>query len=304
MVHPLIPSDQPPIFADGSYQLFLLDRKVQRLSPRTIDFYANQIPPFQRWCAAQGITTAAAVTATHIRSYLAGLHERGLAAASVHAAARSLRAYFNFCVREEMLSVSPMKKVSMPKLDRPVLPAFDAADADKLLRACADSRERAVVLCLLDTGCRASEFIALDGGDIDVAQGTVRIRKGKGGKERTVYLGNKSRKALLRYFLERGQPDADKAVWINVRFGTRLTDSGLRQLLERLGLRAGVAHCHPHTFRRTFALWSLRNGMSLYHLQRLMGHTDIAVLRQYLALVEADLQGAHAQYGAVDNMTR
>ena len=71
-------------------------------------------------------------------------------------------------------------------------------------------------------------------------------------------------------------------------------------MLERLGNRAGVEHCHPHTFRRTFALWSLRSGMSLYHLQRLMGHEDIAVLRQYLALVDTDLKSAHEKYGAVD----
>ena len=81
-----------------------------------------------------------------------------------------------------------------------------------------------------------------------------------------------------------------------------MTDSGLRQLLERIGLRAGVAHCHPHTFRRTFALWSLRNGMSIFHLQRLMGHADVTMLRRYLDLLHAGLQTAHAEHGVVDHM--
>ena len=73
-------------------------------------------------------------------------------------------------------------------------------------------------------------------------------------------------------------------------------------MLKRLGVKARVEHCHPHTFRRTFALWSLRSGMNIYALQQIMGHSDLQVLRQYLALVEDDLHDAHQKHGAVDNM--
>ena len=74
---------------------------------------------------------------------------------------------------------------------------------------------------------------------------------------------------------------------------------GVRQPGE---VRALHVRCHPHTLRRTFALWSLRNGMSMFHLQRLMGHADIAMLRRYLDLLHADLQTAHAEHGVVDHM--
>ena len=288
---------------DSSYQLFLLDRKVQRLSPHTIRFYSTHLNPFTEWCRTEHqLEKLEDIASAHIRAYLLLLYERDLSSYSVHAVARSLRAFFNFCVQEGLIAVTPMAKIKMPKLDRTILPAFEDADIRKLLQACVETRERAIVLVLLDTGCRVSELINLNGGDVNVAQGVVTIRKGKGGKDRIVYLGNKSRKMLMRFYLERGQPGEKDPIWTNSRHGTRMTDSGLRQLLSRLGRRSGVKHCHPHTFRRTFALWSLRNGMSLYHLQRLMGHTDIAVLRQYLALVESDLQRSHDRYGAVDNM--
>ena len=55
------------------------------------------------------------------------------------------------------------------------------------------------------------------------------------------------------------------------RRGQRLTPSGLFHLMGRLRERTKIAHLQAHTFRRTFALWSLRAGMSIYHLQRLMG---------------------------------
>lgn len=64
-----------------------------------------------------------------------------------------------------------------------------------------------------------------------------------------------------------------------------------------------VDHCTPHTFRRTFALWSLRGGMNVHALARLIGHADIQVLRQYLALAESDLAAAHAA-APVDKMLR
>ena len=72
--------------------------------------------------------------------------------------------------------------------------------------------------------------------------------------------------------------------------------------MERLRRRSGVAACKCHTFRRTFAITCLRNGMNIYVLARLMGHVDITVLRHYLALVQEDLQEAHVRFGAVDHL--
>ena len=66
-----------------------------------------------------------------------------------------------------------------------------------------------------------------------------------------------------------------------------------------MGDRAGV-HVHPHMLRRTMALWSLRAGMDIARLAALLGHADLQVVRKYLAIVDADLQDAHREHGAVD----
>jgi len=132
----------------------------------------------------------------------------------------------------------------------------------------------------------------------ELRTGAVHVIHGKGGKDRTAYLGGKSRLALIRYLRERDAMPRDP-LWLAAG-GTGLTYYGLAQLLRRLGARAKVQNCHPHTFRRTFALWSLRAGMSVYHLQAIMGHNDMETLRRYLALVESDAADAHRKYGAVD----
>jgi site-specific recombinase XerD len=285
-------------------ELFQLENRTRRYSPTTIDFYRKRLQPFTAWCLERGATRLQDMTPRLLRVYLVALQERGLAAHTVHGYARALRTWFNFCVNEELIDKSPMAKVAMPRLPKKILPALEVAEVQRLLSACENERDKAAVLFLLDTGVRASEFARLNGADIDLALGTVQIRQGKGGKDRTAYIGVQTRKQLARYYLDVGRPAPNGPVWRSLKTGERLTTHGLRGLLLRLKGATGVPHCTPHTFRRTFALWSLRSGMSIYHLQRLMGHEDIDVLRHYLDLAEHDAAGAHERFGAVDNILR
>lgn len=290
-----------PKIADA-YKIYRLDAQARRLTPATLGTYKDRIEPFIKWCETRNAPLLHDVTATLLRTYLVHLQERELASHTVNGIARALKAFFNFCVSEGLITDTPMRRVTIPKVDKQILPAFSVDDAQKLLAVCESKRDEAVLLFLLDTGVRASELIGLNGSDIEAETGVVVIRQGKGRKDRVVYIGVKTKKALMRYYIERGTPEENEAVWVSERGGERLTNSGLRQLLKRLGQTADVRNCSPHTFRRTFALWALRSGMSIYHLQRLMGHADLTVLKQYLALVESDAKAAHAQYGSVDNM--
>ena len=249
-----------------------------------------------------GISEVQKVSPTLIRAYLISLEERKLSDYSIHASARAMRAFFNFCVREEYLLVSPMHKVAMPRLDKRILPAFTEEDVHSILSVCQTTRDKAVILFLLDTGCRVSELTNLNGADVNTFTGEVQIRRGKGGKDRIVFLGHVAREILEAYYEERGIPSGHEPVWLSQTHGKRLTVSGVQQLLKRIGREAHVKNCSPHTFRRTFAIWSLRNGMDIFRLARLMGHSDVSILRQYLHLLKDDLRAAHAQFGSVDRL--
>ncbi len=103
--------------------------------------------------------------------------------------------------------------------------------------------------------------------------------------------------------MTRDNPADDAPLFPSVRGQDQhLTASGLLIALTKIGKRAKVEHCHPHTFRRTFALFSLRSGMDVMRLAALMGHSELGVLRQYLDFNLDDLEDAHAEHGAVDNM--
>jgi site-specific recombinase XerD len=282
--------------------IFFLDCRARRLAVSSVAFYKRHLGGFTAFVEGQGVTALDAVTPSHIRAYLVSVHERNLKDNTVHGAARSIRAFFNFAVAEELLAETPMRKVKMPKVGKQILPAFTPDDIRKLLTACYSGRDRAIVLALLDSGCRAAEFVALDVGHVNRQTGTITVKEGKGKKDRTTFLGTRARKELAKYPLTRGESKADDPLLLNEHTGQRLTVWGLSELLGRLGARAGVGPCGAHMFRRTCATWSLRSGMNIYALQQIMGHSDLFILRRYLALVEEDLADAHRKYGAVDNM--
>lgn len=134
-----------------------------------------------------------------------------------------------------------MRNIAMPRLPKQILPAFTPGDIKALLKAAPSEREKAMLLFLLDTGLRAQELLALRGEAVDVKTGAVRVRRGKGAKERIVYLGAKSLRALLRYYVRRGAPAPDAAIWVGERAPHKpLTYYGLAQLLRRIGTAAGV----------------------------------------------------------------
>lgn len=84
--------------------------------------------------------------------------------------------------------------------------------------------------------------------------------------------------------------------------GNRLSYTALRAMLMRRARLAGVEAPSPHDFRRAFAISALRGGMDLISLQRLLGHTSLAVVSRYLKQVEGDLAAAHHEAGLVDRL--
>jgi len=197
---------------------------ARRLSPRTTGFYRWELERAVTFLETQGLTIVSGVTPSHLRAYLITYQERHLSDSSQHAAARSLRAWLNWCVRKELLTASPMAKVRMPRHGSAILPAFTPDDVRAILGACRSVRDTAIVLCLLDSGCRASEFMALNVDDVDMKTGAVTIRQGKGKKYRVAFLGTKALRAWWRSTRERPDARPTDPLWVSDTSGERLTN--------------------------------------------------------------------------------
>jgi len=287
---------------------FLNDRKARGSAEGTLDFYREKLKLFFSYCDALIIECIGQITPNLIRQYLLHLEITGHNPGGKHAAFRTLRAFLNWYeveVEPEGWS-NPIHKVRAPKVPTVPLEPVSFENVLRMIKTCnqtnfTDARDEAILLCLLDTGARANEFLDIDRNDINQARGDILIRHGKGSKPRQVYIGKQSRRALRKYLKYR--KDDNNALWVtHPRFGSeRIGYDGLRSLLSRRANLASVDKPTPHDFRRAFALSMLRNGTDLYTLAKLMGHEGITVLQRYLKQTYNDTEAAHRKAGPVDN---
>jgi integrase/recombinase XerD len=279
---------------------FLLDGRARGLAANTQRIYAKQLAAFLAWTETHA---AQDVTPQDLRRYLVELAQ-GHNAGGVHQAYRVLKTFWRWMVAEGEVKDSPMRRIAAPRLKEDPLEPVPLAHVRAMLDTCEghdppDTRDRALLLFLLDTGARASELLALDWRDIDLSAGAVMLRHTKNGKPRAAFLGVQARRALLRYAKARGELQGP--VWVTIH-GKRLTYSGLRQVLRRRAIRAGVPEPGAHAFRRAFCLAMLRGGADVFALKELVGHADLATTRRYLKQVDDDLRAAHDKAGPADRM--
>lgn len=290
-------------------EAFITDRKVQNLSKGTVRFYVEKLKLFQQFCELKSICRITQITPDIIRGYLVNMQDKGHNPGGIHAAYRTLRTFLYWWEQETEPEgwKNPIRKVRAPKLAIEPLAPVTIEVVQKLIETCEeksllDLRDKALLIFLLDTGARAAEACALNLEDVDLINGAVEIRCGKGRKPRMVFLGQKSRKALRAYLKSRIQESDRKEgnpCWIS-REGERLTYWGLNEIIRRRARVANVRKPELHDFRRAFAINFLRNGGDVYSLQKLMGHADLQVLRRYLAQTNEDLRIAHQRFGPGD----
>ena len=191
--------------------------------------------------------------------------------ATVNNRRKFLSAFFVWATREEIVDKNPMLKINSIKEKYVTKKPFSDIELAKIRDALEDNREKALVEFLLSTGCRVSEVAGLKVGNIDFRTGECVVL-GKGNKERTVYLNNKS-----MYYLERylgGFVDAERPLFMNAR-GRGMTKQNIEELMRIIGKRAGVSKVHPHRFRRTMATNAMKRGMPVQYIQVILGHSKL-----------------------------
>lgn len=159
---------------------------------------------------------------------------------------------------------------------------FAACDVSQPLGA----RNAALLALLYGTGLRRAEIVALDLEDVDGNR--IRVRKGKGNKERTVFMPEGGMRALAAWLFFRGQkggpllyPTHGGAPGVRGLHERRMCRDGVRIALMGIARRAGVDTCSPHDFRRTFVGDLLDAGIDLSTVQRLAGHSHANTTARY-----------------------
>lgn len=283
---------------------FLIERRSRRLSKSTLFFYERYLQEFCAWLDQVGVVNLDELTPDLLRRFFLTLGAAGHNAGGIDVYYRCVRALLTWWSEETDGEYrNPMNKVKRPRVVVQPLPGVAIGDIHKMVEACTTStaaRDRAILLCLLDSGCRRGEFLALNVADVDLVTGAVRIQHGKGDKARTVYLGARSRKALIRYLKTRPDLKASSPLFAS-QDGSRFSSDGLKSMIRRRAAAAGVEPPGLHDFRRCFAIEMQRNGVDPVTISRLLGHSSLQVTLRYLAQNEDDFRAAHKMGSPVDN---
>ena len=262
-----------------SFSQFIKERKyLTNVTPATVEWYQQSFA----WLCAESPSDA------NLKDFVMRMRERGLKASACNNRIRAVNAYLKWMG-------SPLR---VPKMKEPqlVLPTFTLSQVASLIeskpRGFYPRRLHLIMLVLLDTGCRISEALGLRVQDVDLDNLLLTLN-GKGKKQRKVPFSFELRKVLARYVTE-FCPHPHKLVF-STRRGSAL---GRRVILRDVKLLCSKLGFNPpertlHAFRHTFALNYLRKGGSVFHLQKVLGHSSLEMTRRYANLMTEDLQAIH-----------
>ncbi len=188
--------------------------------------------------------------------------------------------------------------IRRPKAERRLPKTLSDGEVAALVLASDGSSNRLdkiLIRLLLDTGLRVSEVCDLDIYDVDISARNLRVRGGKGDKDRTVLFTVKCAQEIVEWINQHRpkptNPSDPAALLLNSR-GARIHPRGVQRTMDRLARRASIdtRRLTPHVLRHTFATGLLRRGADIVSIQRLLGHADLTTTRVYLDITDTALR--------------
>jgi integrase/recombinase XerD len=261
------------------FEQFTKERQyLQNVSPATIEWYTHNF----KWLRSDNPSQA------ELKDAVMRMREKGLKATGCNSVIRSINSYLKW-------AGSPLR---IPKLKEPqfILPTFTLPQATRIANHKAKGffprRLHLIVLILLDTGCRIDEVLSLRVTDCDLDNLLLTIT-GKGSKQRRIPFSFELRKVLVKFFVD--FPRHERELVVSTRrgrkLGRRVVLRDVKLLCKRLGFDPPARTLHA--FRHTFAVNYLRRGGSVFHLQKVLGHSSLEMTRRYANLMTEDLQAVH-----------
>lgn len=252
-------------------------------------------------------------TSTLLREHLAFL-SRCVSPTTVKIHYMALHSFFSFLYKNDIISEDVMRNIEKPKVPKRDLQAFTKEHLDILLsvfdRSTFTGFRNYVIACVLfSTGVRRGELVKIKLTDIMFEINAIKII-GKGNKLRNVPVSDTLRKLLIKYIKNREEHIKTNKLYRSpycfISYtGNKLSENAVTDIFRKVGKenRMNGVRVSPHTFRHSFAKYFLLNGGDVFTLQKILGHSDISVTRQYVNLNENDIRVQNEKYNPLENET-
>lgn len=280
-------------------------RIERRLAPVTCSAYERDVGACLAFVEREGIVTVSEVRPADLRRFLADEATRRPAPSSQARTVAALKCFFRFLLEDEQIERDPARVLRTPKkrealpdvLDRRELARLlDAAERDDVWARTHEGkqeRDRLLLALFAYAGLRRSELLGLDWADVDLERRLLKVRKAKGGRQRSVPIHPALEPLFVDYLRVRAH-DPEPALFVGVQ-GRRLSQTIMTQTFLRYARAAGVTErkrVTPHTLRHVFASELLRAGANLRQIQELLGHKHLDSTQRYTRVNAHELRGA------------
>ena len=276
----------------------------KNLSSNTQQSYKRDLHKFLHWLK-QNNASLKSVQEVDINLFLSSLLLENKQ--SVRSNARmisTLRGFYKYLVRKQLLTSNPIEHIQAPKF-QPSLPQFlTEQEVDKLLDAPDTNqdigeRDKSMIELMYACGLRVSELVNLELDNVNLRQGALRVL-GKGSKERIIPMGEKSREWLERYMKNARFYAANSAssnsIYLSNR-GEKMTRQTFWYRLKKYALSSGINKTiYPHILRHTFATHLLNNDTNLRALQMMLGHSSLSTTQIYTHIAIHRLKSLHQRH--------
>jgi integrase/recombinase XerC len=259
----------------------------KRASEHTLKSYQRDLNQLKKYCLQQNIQRWDAVQATDIRNHIANRHKKGTGSKSLQRELSAIRSFYRYLLKKHVLNDNPAKHISAPKQDRKLPKVLDVDQIFGLLEKKPEStleiRDLAMFELFYSSGLRLSELAGLKLMDIDLNECSLRVRQGKGGKQRVLPIGSKAVTAIKTWLSYRTETTHD-ALFISNK-GNPLGQRSIQLRLDRWCKKIGMAeHVHPHMLRHSFASHLLESSQDIRAVQELLGHSNLSTTQIYTHL--------------------
>ncbi len=259
----------------------------KRAADLTVVAYQADLHNLKGFCEARKILRWREVQVADIREFVAIRHKQDISAKSIQRELAAIRSFYRYLLKKQQVDMNPAVGVRAPKTAKKLPKVLDVDQVAGMLDTKPDSlleiRDLAMFELFYSSGLRLNELVMLDMTDLDLNDGGLRIRFGKGNKQRQVPVGSKAIKAIENW-REVRPVTASQALFVSAK-GERLGCRSVQLRLKRWCVKHGVAeHVHPHMLRHSFASHFLESSQDIRVVQELLGHADISTTQVYTHL--------------------
>lgn len=241
------------------------------------------------------------VTVGIFRDYISFmLQTKKLAPTTANVRIRTVRAFLRHCYLEGWITEPIHEKFKPVKTPEDEIESFTPSEVKAMMNQIDDSRfvgfrDKVMIYTLLDTMVRISELLNIKRSNVDLKYGQIKLEphKTKTKRARTVPISSKTVKLLKEYMAE--SEDFDCEILFVTYDGRPIVSNTWRRRLSELGKDAGISNkrVSPHVFRHTGALFYVMNGGDPFSLQKILGHTDMSMVRKYIQMTDTDVKRQH-----------